>query len=168
MPTNRPDLAGRRFFLRAAGVRLALPIFDSLGAGVLGSGLAVTALGADAKTVRPMRMVAIGNAFGFYAQQFFPKATGADYDTPHLLEPIAKHRKDVTVFSGLDHGVKGGHFAVHSFLSGVRQVDAKGMPDGNISLDQRMAETVGGATRFPSLTLGSEDGQADGFTDGAC
>jgi hypothetical protein len=158
MPTNRPDLAGRRFFLRAAGVRLALPIFDSLGAGVLGSGLAVTALGADAKTVRPMRMVAIGNAFGFYAQQFFPKATGADYDTPHLLEPIAKHRKDVTVFSGLDHGVKGGHFAVHSFLSGVRQVDAKGMPDGNISLDQRMAETVGGATRFPSLTLGSEEG----------
>ena len=139
-------------------MRLALPIFDSLGAGVLGSGLAVTALGADAKTVRPMRMVAIGNAFGFYAQQFFPKATGADYDTPHLLEPIAKHRKDVTVFSGLDHGVKGGHFAVHSFLSGVRQVDAKGMPDGNISLDQRMAETVGGATRFPSLTLGSEEG----------
>lgn len=158
MPTNRPDLAGRRFFLRAAGVRLALPIFDSLGASVLGSGLAVTALGADAKTVRPMRMVAIGNAFGFYAQQFFPKATGADYDTPHLLEPIAKHRKDITVFSGLDHGVKGGHFAVHSFLSGVRQVDAKGMPDGNISLDQRMAETVGGATRFPSLTLGSEEG----------
>jgi hypothetical protein len=158
MPTNRPDLAGRRFFLRAAGVRLALPIFDSLGAGVLGSGLAVTALGADSKTVRPMRMVAIGNAFGFYAQQFFPKATGADYDTPHLLEPIAKYRKDVTVFSGLDHGVKGGHFAVHSFLSGVRQVDAKGMPDGNISLDQRMAETVGGATRFPSLTLGSEEG----------
>jgi hypothetical protein len=158
MPTNRPDLAGRRFFLRAAGVRLALPILDSLGARVLGSGLAVTALSAEAKTVRPMRMVAVGNAFGFYAQQFFPKATGAEYDTPHLLEPIAKHRKDLTVFSGLDHGVKGGHFAVHSFLSGVRQVDAKGMPDGNISLDQRMAETVGGATRFPSLTLGSEEG----------
>jgi hypothetical protein len=158
MPENRPDLAGRRFFLRAAGVRLALPALDSLGVNVLRSGLAVSALSANAKTVRPMRMVAIGNAFGFYSQQFFPKAPGTDYDTPHLLEPIAAHRKDVTVFSGLDHGVKGGHFAVHSFLSGVRQVDAKGMPDGNISLDQRMAETVGGATRFPSLTLGSEEG----------
>ena len=32
------------------------------------------------------------------------------------------------------------------------------MPEGNISLDQRAAETVGGATRFPSLTVGSEDG----------
>lgn len=158
MASNRPDLAGRRFFLRAAGVQLALPALDSLAASVLGSGLAVSALSAQAKTVRPMRMVAIGNAFGFYAPQFFPKATGAEYDTPHLLVPIAAHRKDVTVFAGLDHGVKGGHFAVHSFLSGVRQVDAKGMPDGNISLDQRMAETVGGATRFPSLTLGSEEG----------
>lgn len=144
--------------MRAAGVRLALPALDSLGVNVLRSGLAVSALSANAKTVRPMRMVAIGNAFGFYAQQFFPKATGTDYDTPHLLEPLAAHRKDLTVFAGLDHGVKGGHFAVHAFLSGVRQVDAKGMPDGNISLDQRMAETVGGATRFPSLTLGSEEG----------
>lgn len=158
MPINSPSIAGRRFFLRAAGVRLALPILDSLGARVLGSGLAVSALTANAKTVRPMRMVAIGNAFGFYAQKFFPQQTGAAYEAPHLLEPIAQHRQNVTVFSGLDHGVKGGHFAVHSFLSGVRQVDAKGMPDGNISLDQRMAETVGGATRFPSLTLGSEEG----------
>ncbi len=158
MPTNRPNLPGRRFFLRAAGIRLALPLFDSLSTSLLGSGLALSALSANAKTLRPMRMVAIGNAFGFYAQHFFPKATGPDYDTPHLLEPIAQHRKDLTVLSGLDHGVKGGHFAVHSFLSGVRQVDAKGMPDGNTSLDQRMAETVGGATRFPSLTLGSEEG----------
>ncbi|MDX1985029.1 MAG: DUF1552 domain-containing protein [Bryobacteraceae bacterium] len=158
MPTSRPDLAGRRFFLRAAGVRLALPILDSLGINLLGSGLAVTALSAQAKTVRPMRMAAIGNAFGFYPDQFFPKQTGAGFDTPHLLEPLAPYRKDISVFSGLDHGVKGGHFAVHSFLSGVRQVDAKGMPDGNISVDQRAAETVGGATRFPSLTLGSEEG----------
>ena len=31
-------------------------------------------------------------------------------------------------------------------------------PDGNISLDQRAAETVGSTTRFPSLTIGSETG----------
>jgi len=120
MPTNHPDLAGRRFFLRAAGVRLALPPLNSLSAGALGSGLAVTALSANAKTVRPARMVAIGNAFGFFPQKFFPTEAGTDYTAPHLLEPIAQYRKDLTVFSGLDHGVKGGHFAVHSFLSGVR------------------------------------------------
>src|SRR6185503_4915269 len=65
---------------------------------------------------------------------------------------------DFTLFSGLDHGVKGGHFAIHAFLSGVRNADAKGMPEGNITIDQRAAETIGGATRFPSLAIGSEDG----------
>jgi len=103
-------------------------------------------------------MVAIGNAFGFYPPAFFPKKTGADYELPHLLEPLAPYRNDLSLFSGLDHGVTGGHFAVHSFLSGVRQVDAKALPDGNISIDQRAAESIGGATRFASLTLGSEDG----------
>jgi hypothetical protein len=158
MPQHRPDQAGRRFFLRAFGVQLALPVMDSLRPNVLGSGLGVTALAAGAKTVRPMRMVAVGNAFGYYPPAFFPTQTGPDFDLPHLLEPLAPHRRHLSVLSGLDHGVKGGHFAVHSFLSGVRQVDAKSLPDGNISLDQRAAETVGGATRFPSLTLGSEDG----------
>lgn len=122
---------------------LALPAFESLGV---------------AATAKPIRMVCVGNAFGFYQPSFFPKATGKDYELPLLLEPIAPHRKELTLFSGLDHRVKGGHFAVHSYLSGVRTVDAKGMPEGNISLDQRAAETVGGATRFPSLTVGSEDG----------
>src|SRR5437763_16357271 len=32
------------------------------------------------------------------------------------------------------------------------------MPEGNITVDQRAAETIGGITRFPSLTVGSEDG----------
>ena len=93
-------------------------------------------------------MVLIGNAFGFYPPSFFPQRTGKDYDLPLLLEPIAPHRQDLTLFSGLDHGVKGGHFAVHSYLSGVRSIDAKGMPEGNISIDQRAAETIGGASRF--------------------
>lgn len=151
--------ASRRFFLRSSGVNLALPILDSLSVKVLGSGLAVSALTANAApSKRPIRMVAIGNAFGYYAPSFFPKTTGREYDMPHLLEPMAPHRADISVFSGLDHGVKGGHFAVHSFLSGVRTADAKGMPEGNISMDQRAAETIGGITRFPSLAVGSEDG----------
>jgi hypothetical protein len=58
------------------------------------------------------------------------------------------------VFSHLDHGLKGGHRAVHAFLSGVKTADAKAMPEGNISLDQRAAEFVGSKTRFPSLNLG--------------
>lgn len=153
------QLVNRRFFLRAAGVTLALPLLESMSTRVLGSGLAVgSKAGAAIGAKRPVRMVCIGNMLGFYQPAFFPKKTGRDYELPLLLEPLAEHRKDYTLYSGLDHGVKGGHFAIHSFLSGVRQVDAKGMPEGNISVDQRAAEAVGGVTRFPSLAVGSEDG----------
>jgi hypothetical protein len=157
--SSRPHAASRRFFLKSAGATLALPLLESLSLRVLGSGLALgSEAGAAVGEKRPMRLVAVGNALGFYPPAFFPKGTGRDYDLPMLLEPIAPHRNDLTLFSGLDHGVKGGHFAVHSYLSGVRTMDAKGMPEGNISVDQRAAETIGGATRFPSLTIGSEDG----------
>jgi hypothetical protein len=103
-------------------------------------------------------MVCVGNMLVFYPPSFFPTKAGADYDLPPTLQPLAPYRSDFTPFSGLDHGLKGGHFAIHAFLSGVRSGEAKGMPEGNISVDQRAAETVGGATRFPSLTIGSEDG----------
>lgn len=149
----------RRFFLRVAGVTVALPLFESLTGRVMGASLAIDrrpgiAVGAS----RPTRMVCVGNQLGFYQPEFFPTKTGRGYDLPSLLQPMAPHQSDFTLFSGLDHGVKGGHFAIHSYLSGVRSVDAKAMPEGNISIDQRAAETMGGATRFPSLTIGSEDG----------
>jgi hypothetical protein len=147
----------RRTFLKAAGVTMALPFLESLGGRVLRSGVA---LAAEAKTVaaHPMRMVCVGNAFGFYPPAFFPKNAGKGFDLPPTLAPVGPYQNDLTFMSGLDHGVKGGHFAVHSYLSGVRTVDAKSMPEGNITIDQKAAETVGGATRFPSLAIGSEDG----------
>lgn len=143
-----PHLSNRRFFLKSAGVSLALPLLESLGHRAF----------ATAKVVRPTRMVCIGNMLGYYQPAFWPTKTGRAYDLPRLLKPLAEHQNDFTLFQGLDHGHKGGHFAIHSFLSGVRTMDAKGMPDGNITIDQRAAETIGGATRFPSLAVGSEDG----------
>ncbi|MDO8541280.1 MAG: DUF1552 domain-containing protein [Opitutaceae bacterium] len=158
MPFPLP-VVNRRVFLRAAGVTLALPLFESFTGRVFGasSGIGLKP-GAAIGATRPTRMVCVGNMLGFFQPEFFPKQTGRRYDLPTLLQPLAPHQDDFTLFSGLDHGVKGGHFAIHSYLSGIRSVDAKAMPEGNISLDQRAAETVGGATRFPSLTIGSEDG----------
>ncbi|MBL9213485.1 MAG: DUF1552 domain-containing protein [Opitutaceae bacterium] len=157
--TPQARLVNRRHFLRAAGITIALPLFESLNRRVFAASAAIgTRAGAAIGATRPRRLVAVGNVLGFYQPDFFPKNTGRGYDLPPLLQPMAPVRDDFTVFSGLDHGVKGGHFAVHSFLSGVRAIDAKSMPEGNITLDQRAAETVGGATRFPSLTIGSEDG----------
>lgn len=138
----------RRKFLKAAGVTMALPILESL-PGVKAAGKA---------SEPPMRMVCIGNEFGMYPGAFWPEGFGADYELTPLLKPLESHRRDFTLFSHLDHGLKGGHFAVHTFLTGVKSAEAKALPDGGISLDQRAAEHVGSQTRFPSLTIGSEDG----------
>lgn len=139
----------RRFFLRSTGISMALPFLESLTGRVSAKAAAASP---------PMRMVCIGNLLGFYPPAFFPTKAGADYELPDSVQALKPYQKDFTLYSGLDHGVKGGHFAMSSFLSGVRTADAKGMPEGNITLDQRAAETLGGATRFPTLALGSESG----------
>ncbi len=137
----------RRTFLKAAGISIALPALESL----------PRAFGKD-ETTNPQRMVCIGNEFGMYPGEFWPEKHGADYELTTLLKPLEAFHSDFTLFSHLDHGLKGGHFAVHTFLTGVKAAEAKGMPEGGISIDQRAAEFVGSRTRFPSLTIGSEDG----------
>jgi hypothetical protein len=103
-------------------------------------------------------MVCVGNEFGMIPSQFWPTTYGRNYESTPLLEPLKDLRDDYTVFSHLDHGLKGGHFAIHGFLTGIKSTDARHMADGGISLDQRAAEFVGAQTRFPSLAIGSEHG----------
>jgi len=144
-------LTSRRSFLKAAGVCVALPVLESLPRVVRGNE-------GDKKKSPPVRMVCVGNEFGMYPGAFWPEKFGADFESTTLLKPLDAHRKHFTLFSHLDHGLKGGHFAVHAFLTGVKAVEAKGMAEGGISVDQRAAEFVGSQTRFPSLAIGSEDG----------
>ncbi|MDA9778846.1 DUF1552 domain-containing protein [Rubripirellula sp.] len=139
----------RRSFLKASGVAIALPH--------LVSDRKAFANAPGEETATP-RLVCIGNEFGMYPGAFWPESKADDYELTPLLEPLAAHRSDFTLFANLDHGLKGGHFAVHTFLTGVKSAEAKTMRDGGISLDQRAAEHVGAATRFPSLTIGSENG----------
>jgi len=138
----------RRSFLKAAGACIALPALESL----------PRVLRAGETANPPRRMVCIGNEFGMYPGAFWPETAGADYELTTLLKPLAACRDQFTLFSHLDHGLKGGHFAVHTFLTGVKAAEAKGTPEGGISVDQRAAEFVGSQTRFPSLAIGSEDG----------
>ena len=104
------------------------------------------------------RFVAIGNLLGFQTKQLFPTTKGRNYEKTTLLEPVWDNRDQMTVYRGFDHGVKGGHFAVHSFLSGVLNSEAQNRPDGNVTIDQYLADEIGFETRFPSLTVGSEGG----------
>jgi hypothetical protein len=146
----------RSFILRSIGATLALPKLPSLmAAAAEGNPALQTVRGAGAGA---RRFVAIGNLLGFQTKQLFPTTAGADFEKTTLLEPLWDNRSQMTVFRGLDHGVKGGHFAVHSFLSGVLNSEAQNRPEGNVTIDQYLADAVGYQTRFPSLTVGSEGG----------
>lgn len=146
----------RRFLLQSIGTTLALPGLPSLMAKSVGGNAAVQAANGAGAGAR--RFVAVGNLLGFQTKQLFPKTTGRNYEKTTLLEPLWDNRHQMTVYRGLDHGIKGGHFAVHSFLSGVLNSEAQNRPDGNVSIDQYLADAVGFETRFPSLTVGSEGG----------
>ena len=127
-----------------SGAALALPYLDAMAASAAVSEV-------------PMRMACIGLNFGLVPQLFFPERTGPDYELTDRLQPLSQLREDFTVFSGLDHGVnaQGGHGGVHAFLSGVLSKNSQGMPEANISVDQKAAQLVGSQTRYPSLQLAS-------------
>lgn len=97
--------------------------------------------------------MAIGNLLGFQGKQLFPSTPRGESEKTTLLEPLWENRSQMTLDRGLDHGVKGGHFAVHSFLPGVLQSEAQSRPNGNVTLDHYPADEVGFETRFPSLTV---------------
>lgn len=119
---------------------------------------------ASASGTPPKRFFATAVNFGMNPTAFHPTTTGEDYEMPEVLRVIEKHREDITVFSNLDHGHKGGHKAQHTYLSGVKLEHAAGYRDGNISLDQRLAEHCTGQTRFASLTLGDSGRTGTGWT----
>ena len=138
----------RRSFLKAAGICIALPTLES----------SPSARAQDKTSPPPKRIVCIGNEFGMHPESFWPENDGADYEVTPLLAPLKDNRRDFTLLSNLDHGLKGGHFAIHGFLTGVKATDGRNMPEGGISVDQKAAEFVGSKTRFPSMAIGSDDG----------
>jgi hypothetical protein len=152
-PMNAPHT--RRRFLRNAGVVISLPLMESL---------LPRAVAREASRRPARRFVCLSNNYGVYPQAFFPSQGGRDYAISPTLKPLEPHRTDFTVFSNLDHGLQGGHACVPSLLSGVMPVVAPNYPEMNMSLDQRLAEHVGAATRFPSMTLAVNDANLISFT----
>jgi hypothetical protein len=150
------SLNRRRFFLTSAGASLALPGLSSLVAKTANSLATVHAT--QGAGIGARRFVAVGNLLGFQQKSFFPSIEGREYESTILLKPLESLRDKMTVYRGLDHGIRGGHFAVHSFLSGVLHSEARDRKNGNVTIDQYLAEKVGNQTRFPSLTVGSEGG----------
>ena len=110
------------------------------------------------------RCIFVQTGLGIYADTFFPKEEGLNYKMPEVLKVLEPYRKDFTVFSNIDHDMKGGHGATHTFLSGIKYTNSSAWRDGNISLDQRLAEHVGNKTRISSLLLGQTTQTGGGWT----
>ena len=154
--TSKNQLHRRRFVLQSVAGSLALPGLSSLMADTVDSSSPATK--PQSGDVDPRRFVAVGNLLGFQQKHFFPAAAEAGFANKTLLKPLSANHDQICVYRGFDHGLRGGHFAVHTFLSGVLHHESKNRPDGNVTLDQFLADEIGGQTRFPSLTVGSEGG----------
>ena len=138
-------MPSRRQFLRAGSSLLALPWLESLA-------------GAAAVAAPPRRMVMICNNFSFYGPSFFPTEAGENYTASEYLAILGDLRKKFTVFSGISHPDIGGDHASEScFLTTAKRPTAPGFRN-TVSLDFLASRHVGGATRFPLLSLSTIDG----------
>ena len=135
----------RRAFLKGTSATVALPFLS-----------AMTPAFAAGPTA-PKRFVAMSAGLGFHAPNFIPTEAGAGYQAPLYLQKLEKHRKDFTVFSGLSHPNSNGNSGHASELTWLTSAPRPGLAGfkNTISIDQLMARHIGAATRFPSLSIGT-------------
>lgn len=151
----------RRRFLRSASACIALPFFESLGFRRFASAAPVP--------VRPKRMAFIGIGWGVTQETWFPdvKQTGADWNLPDGLKPLAKYHRDITIVQNCYHKHSQDPHSCSTFwLTGANKYGVPGKNFSNtVSVDQVAAETFGKDTRFSSLVLsGHGDSHGPGLS----
>src|SRR5438105_14573685 len=88
----------RRTFLRGAGVALGLPLLEAMLPPRASGSLLAAGQGASA----PVRAAYLYFPNGAWMDAWIPCDTGADYELPFSLTPLAPVRDSVLVLSGLD------------------------------------------------------------------
>jgi len=160
----------RRTLLRGMGAAVALPWLESMGPLQNWARGAATPISKAA----PNRMAFIYVPNGKNMVDWTPKAEGAGFELPHILQPLKNVRNQLTVFTGLAqdkaraHGDGGGDHAraMASFLTGTqaRKTDGTDIRSG-VSVDQVAASRIGDQTRLASLEIGCEPGSMAGNCD---
>ncbi|MCC7494777.1 MAG: DUF1552 domain-containing protein [Fimbriimonadaceae bacterium] len=153
----------RRHVLRGLGTALALPAFESL--------LPRPARAAARPAVR-MAFVYIPN--GVHMPAWTPTREGVGFDLPPTLAPLAAHREQLLVLSGLTHDKArangdgpGDHArSAAAFLTGCQPLKTAGTDiRAGVSLDQLAAQRIGDQTAFRSLELGLDRSAQAGNCD---
>jgi hypothetical protein len=159
----------RRTFLRGLGTVIGLPVFEAMLP-------AVRAMGDTAGTTAdgyPKRMAVVYSPNGANMAKWSPTGIGQDYTLSPTLAPLAAHKGDLTVISGLaqrkafGNGDGGGDHARASatYLTGCQAKKSASDIHIGISVDQVAANAIGDRTRFPSLELSCDLGQEAGSCD---
>src|SRR3954452_17201075 len=94
---SRPRQFNRRTFLRGAGVAVALPFLDAMLPSL--SRAATASVAAQAQS--PVRMAFLYVPNGVTIQNWTPATTGSTYTLPRILEPLAAHKSDFNILTGL-------------------------------------------------------------------
>ena len=140
----------RRMVLRGAGAVLALPLLE--------------AMQARAQTAPPKRLLLFFSPNGTIYDRWAPTVTSTGFTLSPVLSPLAPYQSKLTVLGNVD---------MTSALTGPGDGHQKGIGElwtgtslqpgtlfttvdwaGGPSVDQRLADVIGGATRLRSLELG--------------
>jgi hypothetical protein len=160
----------RRTFLRGTfGATMALPFLDAM----------VPALTAQSRTAAaaPFRFGVVYMPCGVYPTVWHPDDLGSDFEFKPVMQPLEGHRSRLVTISEMKapwgESVHVG--ASSAFLNGVGPIvarnqtgDAFGQVRSKKTLDQYIADTIGGDTPLHSIEVGTEDmgtsaGACDGF-----
>lgn len=145
---------------------MSLPLLDAM--------LPVGRLAAAAAAEAPLRTMFFMVPNGAHMPAWTPATEGAGYVLSQTMEPLAKHRENISVFSGLtldgarahedgagDHARSGA-----SFLTGAHPKKTNGADIKNsVSVDQVAAQVIGSRSRFASLEMGLEGSAQAGNCD---
>jgi hypothetical protein len=159
----------RRTFLRGAGTALALPLLDAM----IPAAMAQTRTAAAER----LRFGAIYMPNGIYPGLWHPEKVGKNFEFNRTMKPLEPWREYLTTISGMkapdgNKDMGGIHMgASAAFLNGTGPLGKNGqfnLVESKKSIDQHIADAIGGDTPLRSLELGTEDmstaaGACDGY-----
>lgn len=156
----------RRTVLKGIGTALSLPLLEAM--------LPLSAIAQTVDKARPNRMAFLFVPNGINMEHWTPRAQGAGFDLPSILEPLADVKDSFNILTGLTqkhafaNGDGPGDHARSSaaWLTGVQPRKTAGSDiRAGISADQLAAAKVGHRTKFASLEIGCERGAQAGDCD---
>ena len=142
---KREHIVSRRAVLGGFGATLALPFLEGLGGRTLAAGL---------KGRDPARFACFYIPGAISQYKWFPEDVGPKYTLAPSHKPLAHHRDQFSVLTGLSH-IKGrisGHVHPYSWLTGHNINLIPGTKTNTISVDQVAAKHLG-PTYLNSLVL---------------